>query len=123
MADAATYIGVVPRTIQLTNAAIGRGLRVVRGSDGTCTLAAATVRGDYVTMVDGAISEYISAASLSGGGKVGAYASEAVNAGDLAYAAANGQFSKTSTNAALLGRWTTTTAVNTLGEVEILDVQ
>jgi len=52
MAEMATYIGVTPRT-EVCNVAIGRGLRAVYGANGQLTLAGATVRGDYVLMVDG----------------------------------------------------------------------
>lgn len=124
MADMATYVGIIPRTITVGATALARGFRVLKDSAGVCAVADATVRGDFITLVAGAIGEVIPASSLSGGGKVVAYAGEAgVDAGDLAYAFAGGKVGVTSTNTALIGKWTTTTAVNTLGEVELFSVQ
>lgn len=120
MALQATYIGVEPRTITATNVAQSRGIRVTRDSSGTTAATGATTRGDYVTAQDIAASASGQAFSLSGGGKVPALASEAVAIGDLAYAAASGKFSKTSTNAALVGRWTMAASGDgVLGEVEL----
>lgn len=123
MAELASYVGIVPRTIITTAAAVGRGLRVTKQANGLCSVSADTVRGDFVTLHAIAASEAGAAASMSGGGKVVAYAGEAsCDAGDPAYAFAGGMFGVTSTNTALLGKWATTTAVNTLGEVELYTV-
>lgn len=123
MADLATYIAVQPRTITLTNAAVARGLRVTRSSTGACAVADATSRGDYMTLRDGAALESIDAASMSGPGEVPAVASEATTVGAAAYAAAAGQTGVTSTNAALIGRWTqAASAQGVLGAVQLLSV-
>lgn len=123
MAELATYIGITPRSINLANTAVVRGVRVSRASTGLNAVADATTRGDYVTLTAGAALETIAVASMADGGKVPALASEACAVGDAAYAAAAGKFSKTSTNAAVLGRWTlAASGDNVLGEVELLSV-
>ena len=121
MAELATYVGIEPRTA-VCSVDIARGLRATMNSSGQLVLAGLAARGDYMALVDGKATETIAVASLSGGGKVPAVASEAVNQGDLAYSVAGGQTSKTVTSAVLLGRWTTTTASGTLGEVELFPV-
>lgn len=121
MAELATYVGIEPRS-QVCGADIARGLRVVLNASNQVVLAGLAVRGDFMSMIDGFNGQPSTFASLSGGGKVPAVASEAVNAGDPAYSAANGQTSKTVTSAVLMGRWTTTTAIGTLGEVELFPV-
>lgn len=123
MAEMATYVGVTPRTIKVGASNLSRGFRVTLDSSNLAAVTDAATRGGFVTMIDGVVGENIEACSMSEGAKVPAYAGEAsVDAGDLAYAFAGGKFGVTSTNAALLGRWTTTTAVNTLGEVELCSV-
>lgn len=123
MAELATYLGVSPQSITLTNVAAARGVRVTRNSSGLCAVADATTRGDYVTLRDGVASETISASPAGTPAKVPALASEAVAVGDLAYAAASGKFSKTSTNAALMGRWTLAASGDgVLGEVQLFPV-
>ena len=124
MAEMATYVGIVPRTIITGATALARGVRVTKDSAGVCAVAVDTVRGDFVTLVPGAIGEAIAAVSMSDGGKIVALAGEAgVDAGDTAYAFANGKFGVTSAGGvAIVGRWTTTTAINTLGEVELFSV-
>lgn len=124
MAEMASYVAIQPRTIQVGATALARGFRVLKDSAGVCAVADATVRGDFITLVGGAIGEYISAVAIANGEKVPAYAGEAsCDAGDLAYAFAGGKTGVTSTNAALLGKWATTTAVNTLGEIELFPIQ
>lgn len=124
MAEMATYVGIVPRTIKAGGSDLARGFRVVKDANGVCAVAGDTVRGDFVTITSIIAGENGEAASMGGAGKVPAYAGEAsVDAGDLAYAFAGGKFGVTATNTAFIGRWTTTTAVNTLGEVELLSVQ
>lgn len=118
MAELATYVGVEPRT-EICGVDVARGLRVTLNASGVVVLAGLAVRGDYIALIDGKNTEPSTFVSLSGGGKVPAQASEAVNTGDLAYSAAAGQTSKTVTSAVLMGRWTTTTASGTLGEVEL----
>lgn len=123
MALQTTYVGIEPRTITATNVAQARGVRVTRDSSGTTAVADATTRGDYITLQAVSASGTGSAVSASGGGKVPALASEQVAVGDLAYAAASGKFSKTSTNAALMGRWSLAASGDgVLGEVELFPV-
>jgi hypothetical protein len=119
MAELATNIGIVPMTVKATNVAITRGKRVTLDSSGTVAVSAIGVRGDYVTVNDIAASDYGNASPMQAGQKVSAYASEAVAVGDAAYSAASGQFSKTSTNAVLVGKWAQAAAANTLGVVLI----
>lgn len=124
MAELASYVGIVPRTIQIANTALTRGVRVTLQSTGLYSLQDATARGDMVTIVSTDTSATTAtAASMGGGGKVPAMAAAQCNVGDLAYAAANGQFTNVSTNAALCGRWTLgTSGANVLGEVELASV-
>jgi hypothetical protein len=123
MAELASYVGITPRTIANGTTDLVRGVRVTRNSSGVCAVADASTRGDYVTLHAITASEYGAAASMADGGKVPALASEACAVGDTAYAAAAGKFSKTSTNAAVCGRWTlATTGDGVLGEVELLSV-
>lgn len=105
MAELATNIGVVPQTILASTSAINRGLRTTLASDGTVSVSAIGVRGDYITVNDVAASSYGTGHACGTGAKISALASEAVAIGDLAYSAASGKFSKTSTNAVLMGRW------------------
>ena len=120
MADFATYIGVTPVSAKLTAVAVARGVRLVRDSSGTHAVADATIRGDVVTIREGVASEVIPVCPAGTPAKVPALASEATLVGDLAYAAASGKFSKTSTNAALMGRWTlAASADGVLGEVQL----
>lgn len=120
MAEMTSYIGIVPRTVIPTAVALVRGVRVARASTGLVAVADATVRGDYVTITAAAASEPCEVASMQGGGKVPALASEAVAIGDSAYSAASGKFSKTSTNAVLCGKWTLAASGDgVLGEVEL----
>ncbi len=120
MSTLATYVGIEPRTVTPTNVAVGRGIRVtIAASTGLVSASAIGVRGDFVSLTSAAASEPFAAASLQGGGKVPAYASEITTVGAAAYSAASGQFSVTATNAILVGKWTTATAANTLGEVEL----
>jgi hypothetical protein len=121
MAELATYIGIESRT-EICSVDIARGLRATMNPSGQLVLAGLAVRGDYMTLVDGKATETVAVVSLSGGGKVAAQAAVAVNQGDLAYSAANGQTSNVATSAVLMGRWTTTTAIGTFGEVELFPV-
>jgi len=123
MATQATYIGVTPRTVIANsgNADIGRGLRVVKASDGTVALADNTVRGDFITLTSIEAGKPGEAVSMQSAGKIPAVASEAVTAGDTAYTATNGQCSKTSASNVLIGKWATTTASGALGEVELIN--
>lgn len=127
MPDAASYCGIETRTIQLSAAAIARGVRVVRNSSGLFTAAGATaaLRGEFVTMQAGAASEFIAAAAMQSGGKVPMLCAASMTngttaIGEIAYAAANGLVSNVSTSAAVVGKFTTVTPDSTLGEVELL---
>lgn len=124
MAEMTSYIGIDPRTVTATAVALARGVRVIRNSSGFVAVADNTVRGDYVTLEDIEADGNGAAASASDGGKVPALASEASAAGDLAYAAADGKFSVTSTDSALMGRWTVAASGDdVLGEVELFPVE
>lgn len=120
MAEMATYIGIRPRTI-LANAALGRGIRVSLNSSGSCDASAITDAGDFVTLMALEAAKTGTAASMHGGGKVPAQASEAVAVGDPAYTAAAGQFSKTSgSSAVLVGKWSlAASGASVLGEIEL----
>jgi hypothetical protein len=119
----ASYIGIEPRTQIATAADQARGIRVTLNSSGLTAASAIGVRGDYVTLTAITASTAGAVASMSGGGKVPALASEAVAVGDAAYSAANGKFSKTSTNAVLVGKWTMAASGDgVLGEVELQTV-
>ncbi len=121
MAEMATYAGPSERT-GIANAALVRGVRVTRNSSGTLDVTAAATRGDYVTAQDIAAAK-AGQVFESTHGKVPALASEATLVGDTAYGAASGKFSKTSTNAAVMGRWTLAASGDgVLGEVELFDV-
>lgn len=123
MAELATYIGIVPRTILANSVAQVRGVRVTRNSAGTTAIADNTTRGDYVTLTAIEASLPGTAASMSDGGSVPALASEACAIGDLAYSAASGKFSKTSAGAVLCGRWTQAASGDgVLGVVELFSV-
>jgi hypothetical protein len=123
MPELASYIGIEPRTASnQSGSTIGRGLRVLYGATGLITLAGVGVRGDYVTLQDIANNDVGLVTSLSGGGKVGAVASVAVSQGDVAQAAANGQFAGAGA-APILGKWTTAVSgAGVLGEVELESV-
>jgi len=126
MAEMATYVGVFPRSViaQTAGGNIGRGLRVTRQTDGTVIVTAAnSSRGDYITLglIEG--GKPGPAVNAAGGGKVPAVAAVAVNVADLAYSAANGQFTNVSTGAVLMGRFTQpASGAGVLTEVELLDV-
>lgn len=123
MANPASYEAAAPRTINLTAAAVSRGVRVALNGSGLCAAAAVGVRGDFVTAQAGAASESIAAFGTQSG-RVPALASEAVAVGDTAYSAASGKFSKTSTNAVLMGVWTLAASGDgVLGEVELQSVR
>lgn len=120
MPDLSTYIGITPVSVRLTNAAVTRGVRLVRDSSGTVSVAAVGVRGDYVSITEGAANEVIMAVPTGTPAKVPAMASEAVTVGALAYSAANGKFSVTATSAVVVGRWVqAATGDNVLGEVQL----
>ena len=126
MADQATYIAIEPRTVKVTTTgtmgavAHTRGTRVNRIADGTVAIADNTTRGQFITLTDGLVGYHCLAAAVQNGEKVPAIASVAVNAGDPAKADLNGLTSNTGAGP-LLGAWTTTTAANTLGEIELFN--
>jgi len=125
MAEAATYRGIHPVTVIASASGVVRGVRVTRQSNGQVTVQDASARGDYVTLQagDSALTGKPVLAVLAQQGKVPALVTGTTTVvGDLAYAAASGQFSKTSTNATLVGRFTTATVSGALGEVELFAV-
>jgi hypothetical protein len=123
MPELATDIGLQYRTgTNQSGSTIGRGLRVSYGATGLITLAGVGLRGDYVTLQDIANNDVGLIASLGGGGKCPAVASVAVAQGDVAQAAANGQFAGAGA-APHCGRWTTAVSgAGVLGEVELESV-
>lgn len=123
MADPITTLGVTPITCKANTAvSFTRGLRGVQiGNNGgvpTFDLAGLTETGQVVcdTQTDAAAG-YFLGASMQESVAIPAMASENVNAGDVAYTAASGQVSKTSTNATRLGIWRTTTLTNGVGSI------
>lgn len=122
MAELACDTGASLLTVTLTAASAVRGVRVTMNSSGLCAVTSATTRGDYVLAQDGAASGVIAAYDAQSG-IVPALASEAAAVGDLAYAAASGKFSVTSTNAALMGRWVQAASGDgVLGAVKLFSV-
>ncbi len=121
MAELASYIGIEPQTIQVGAVALVKGVRVSLDATGLATVAADSVRGDFVTLTPGAIGEFIAAVPMSDGGAVIALAGEAsCDQGDLAYAFANGKFGVTSSGTVIVGRWRQTTASGKLGSVQLM---
>ena len=123
MATHATYVGIEPRSVIPTAVAVPRGARVtIAPTTGLVAASAIGVRGDFVSLVDAAASEPFAAASMQGGGKVPALASEATTVGATAYSAASGKFSVTATDAVIVGKWTMAASGDgVLGEVELLN--
>jgi len=122
MAELACDSGASLLTVTLTAASAVRGVRVTTNSSGLVAVQDATARGDFVLAQDGAASAVIAAFDAQEG-IVPALASEACAVGDLAYAAASGKFSKTSTNAALMGRWVQAASGDAvLGSVKLFGV-
>lgn len=105
MAELAAYTNAPLFTTTATAVAQARGVRVALNSSGLTAVADATVRGDFCTSQAIAASGVGAAFSLQAGQIIPALASEAVAVGDSAYSAASGKFSKTSTNAVLIGKW------------------
>lgn len=119
MAEMASYIGIEPRT-GIANAACSRGLRYLVNASGTLDVQDNTARGDFVAITDIEAAKAGEVASLWGGGKVPAVASEATVAGDAAYTATTGRFSKSSTSNVAVGKWIVgASGAGVLGEVEL----
>lgn len=121
MANASTAIVATQVTVTASSVAISRGTRLTLGSDGTCAVSAIGVRGDYVALIDIAANG-VGVAAPASSGSVPVVASENCTRGDIAYSAASGQVSKTSTNAIVMGRWKDTTVSGTLGRIELESV-
>lgn len=129
MAELATTLGVEPQTVHLTAVAVVRGVRLQLDSSGTCAVTGAnTIRGDYVTAQAGVASEYILAFPMQTG-LVMALAGPALTnnttaIGETAYAVATtGTFTNSSASSAVaVGRWTTVTANDALGSVQLFTV-
>lgn len=120
MALQATYDGLTLRTQIPTAVALALGVRVVVDSNGLVAVAAASIRGEFTTIQSAEASTPCQVASMQAGGRVPALASESVAVGDPAYSAASGKYSKTSTNAVLVGKWVeAASADGVLGAVEL----
>jgi len=104
MAELATLQGVNLFSVNLTAAAVARGLRLVQDSSNTYSAAGSTVRGDAVAAVAGAASATIAAIPLQSSGIIPVIASGAVTAGDLIYSAASGKVGTSSSSTVLLGK-------------------
>jgi hypothetical protein len=124
MAYPVTTLGVTPITCKAnTNVSFTRGLRgvLVGTADGAATydLAGLAEIGQVVcdTQTDAAAG-YFLGASVQESTNIPASASENVTAGAVAYTAAAGQYSVTSTNATRAGVWRTTTAANAVGIIQ-----
>ncbi len=123
MAEMASNRATQPVT-GIANTALTRGLRVILNAAGTLDVAAATVRGDYVTGQDIEAGKPGVVYPVDIGKVAAQIAGSAVAVGDPIYAAAAGQFSGTSTNAAYMGRCVLASAGSgVLGEVELSAVQ
>jgi hypothetical protein len=118
-----TTLGVTPVTCKANTAvSFTRGLRgLMIGNNGgvpTFDLAGITDTGQITADTPtSAAAGYFLGASIQESVAIPAVASENVNAGDVAYTAANGQTSKTSTNATRLGIWRDTTVNGNVGTV------
>jgi hypothetical protein len=122
MGTAATTNIPLQKTVTATNVAIGRGIRVTLNSSGLVAASGAAESGDYITLQAIPASGTGLVAPISSGGSVPVQASETTAVGDLAYSAASGQVSKTSTNAVLIGKWLQVGAANALAVVELKTV-
>lgn len=123
MAYPVTTLGVTPITCKAsTGVSFTRGIRAVQvGGDGTAPtfdIAGLAEIGNAVcdTQTD-ASGGYFLGASMQESTSIPAVASEDVTSGAVAYTAALGKFSVTSTNAVRAGVWRTTTATNTVGVI------
>ncbi len=129
MAELATELGVQPQTRILTAVAVVRGVRLALDSSGTVSVTGAnTIRGDYVALQDGAASQPIMVADMQSG-LVPALAGPSLTGnttavGDTAYAiATTGTWTNSSASSAVaVGRWTTVTANDKLGNVQLFTV-
>lgn len=113
----AKFFTVIPTAVALV-----RGVRVVMDASGLVAVAAASVRGDFVTDAAAAASEPVAAASMQEGAIIAGLTSEAVDLGDPAYSAASGKFSKTSASAVLVGKYVQAAASGTLARILIQTV-
>ncbi len=119
MATCATQIVPIQQTVTTTAAAVGRGIRVSLNASGLVAASAIGVRGDFITVQAIAASSTGLAAPIQPGGSIPVVASETTAVGDLAYSAASGQTSKTSTNAVLIGVWKQIGAANALAVIQL----
>jgi len=107
MAELITTINAVPVTAKAgAGVSFTRGLRGVLDSSGTYTLAGVGEHGQLVadTPTEAAAGYFLGCA-LAGGTTIPAVTSESVVIGEVAYTAASGKFSKTSTSAVRVGMW------------------
>jgi hypothetical protein len=137
MAEMMTYIGIEPRTATadpvVNPPGIARGTRVsyvtppTAGAPTVNITPGQTALGDFITttnlevdLIAGVnVPKPGQVASVHGGGKVPILTTVAVNSGDPAYTAVNGQATNVSTGATFLGTFTQTTAGAGLSEVEL----
>lgn len=120
-----TYIGVTPVTLQLDSMAVGRGLRVKRGSNGLYTLQDASARGEYVTLNDGVASDVIEGAALGTPARVPFVVtfSASIVPGAVAYTGASGTATDANTSGIILGKFAdTATASGQFAAVDLLTV-
>ena len=108
MGDLSCYTGPTPiYSVNLTNAAVTRGLRLTFDSTGNYSAAAIGVRGDRVAANAGAASQQGLAAFPIQNGMIVPMQSDGtatIAVGDTIYSAAAGQVSETATNAVLIGK-------------------
>ena len=123
MANPITTLGVTPISCKAnTNVSFTRGLRgVLIGNNGGAPTFDLAGIGDIGSVVADtptpAAAGYFVGASIQESAVIPAVASENVTAGDIAYTAASGQTSKTSTNALRVGIWRETTASGAVGSI------
>ncbi len=119
-----TTLGVTPITCKASaSVSFTRGLRGVNVgvADGVPTYDLAgidQIGGVFCDTQTDAAAGYFLGASAQESTNVPAVASEAVTAGQIAYTAASGLCSVTSTNAVRVGIWRTTTASAAVGIIQ-----
>lgn len=120
-----TYIGVTPVSVPLDSTAVGKFLRVKRGSNGLYTLQDASARGEYVTLNDGAASEVVEGAALGTPARVPFVVtfSAAIAPGTVAYTGANGTATDSNASGIILGKFAdTATVTGQFARVDLLTV-
>lgn len=119
-----TYIGVTPVSVPLDTTAVGRGLRVKKGSNGLYTVQDASARGEYATLNDGVASEVVEGAALGTPARVPLQTLGAVAVGDLVYAAAGGAVdNSTNTSTILIGKSADAVSVASFVSVDLMVIK